>query len=250
MSAIMNKISLAIITLAVWQLISYWFCVPEYLVPSPYSITNNLLENHEYLMHHSTISIIEIILGLCCGSTVAIAMAITLDYNITLKKIMMPYMIVMKNIPIFVLAPLTMIYIGHGTTSKITLITISCYFPMALGIMQGLEQTPMHARQLLDSIKRCNHWKSLIFIRMPYAVPLWLSGCKLAWIHAPFSVVACDWIGSSEGLGYALMLAYGRLDLPMIFSCLAILLFISITFYKIISCIETKILEKLQLNRI
>ena len=46
-------------------------------------------------------------------------------------------------------------------------------------------------------------------IRLPAAMPNLLSGIRLAAVYAPIGAVIGEWVGSSQGLGYLMLLANG-----------------------------------------
>ncbi len=235
---------------SLWQTISSLYAIPEYIFPSPAIITLTLFEHKAYLLKHFAISVTEIVLGVLLGLFWAFLTALILDHKRGLQDIFMPYLIVFKNLPIFVLAPLLLIWFGHGIGPKAFLIGMSSYFPMAIGLMDGLKAYPQSYSDFLTIIGPTSWFRTLFYIRLPYAMPRFFTGFRLALMHAPISVIACDWIGSSSGLGYVMMLCYGRIDLPMMFACLFLLIGLSILFYHLAKSIDRFFSNKLHLNYI
>jgi len=234
----MKRLSIMFLLIILWQGSMMFFNVQSYVVPQPLEISHVLFTQKSLLVYHSFISLSQVFLGLLGGIILAFMTCIFLDKVKQLENACMPYLIALKNLPIFVLAPIFFIWFGYGLLSKAILITLSCYFPMAVALLDGLKQTPHHAKEFLHSTPSASYFPSLFWVRLPYALPNFFTGMKLAFLHAPVSVIACDWIGAHSGLGYLLMLSYGRMDMGFMFAVILLLLFYGVVLYKVASLIQ------------
>lgn len=234
----MKKIFLVMVLLGVWQMLTQGGGVPSFLLPSPLCMVQTFWAKKYYLLSHTMMSLMEVILGLLIGLLCAMTLSLLMDYYKGLSAFLMPYLIVLKNIPIFVLAPLLMLWCGHGIMPKAILISISAMMPMTIAFYDGLRAASRVHEDFLACLPHYSWARALFFMRAPFAILHGLTGCRLAFMHAPMSVIACDWIGSSEGLGYVMMLCYGRLDLPLMLSTLSLLVGMSIFLYQMFYRIE------------
>ena len=75
----------------------------------------------------------------------------------------------------------------------------------------------------------------LFLIRLPAAMPNLLSGIRLAAVYAPIGAVIGEWVGSSQGLGYLMLLANGRVKTDLMFAALFTLGFLSMSLYGLIT---------------
>ena len=234
-----------------WQGGMTYYDIPNYVAPTPLDIVRTLYDQRHHIAFHGAISGMEVIMGLILGLIMAGGSAIFFDYSPRMLRIIMPYLIIFKNLPIFVLAPLMMMGFGHGIMLKGVLIGLSCYFPMTLGLIDGLKHSRHHAFDLMQSLSQIApppYIRTLWSIRLPLALPIFFTSARLAFLHAPMSVIACDWIGASSGLGYIMMLAYGQLDLAMLFSSLCVLLIMSLMFYHAVQGMERIVFRALSLH--
>ena len=60
-------------------------------------------------------------------------------------------------------------------------------------------------------------------IRIPAALPNLTSGLRLAAVYAPIGAIIGEWVGSSKGLGYLMLLANGRAKIDLMFAALLVL---------------------------
>ncbi len=232
----------------VWQGSIFLFQIPDYMLPSPLMILQKIIEKRSYLLFHLSISFLEISLGLSIGFILALTTSLFLDRFQRLEHFLMPYLITLKNIPIFVTAPLLLLWFGHGIGPKAFLISLSCYFPMTVGLLEGLKHLPHYHKDFLSNIGATSWLPTFFYIRLPHALPPFFTGFRLALMHAPLSVIACDWIGSSSGLGYVMMLCYGQMDLALMFGCLFLLMAMSLFFYFLSNSLHRYIYHKFNLH--
>jgi putative hydroxymethylpyrimidine transport system permease protein len=83
--------------------------------------------------------------------------------------------------------------------------------------------------------------RTLYVIKIPAATPNLFSGIRLAAVYAPIGATIGEWVGSSQGLGYLMLLANGRVKIDLMFAALLTLGFISIGLYGLISFILRKL---------
>ena len=76
---------------------------------------------------------------------------------------------------------------------------------------------------------------------MPAAMPSLFSGIRLAAVYAPIGAIIGEWVGSSQGLGYLMLLANGRVQTDLMFASLLTLGVMSMGLYAIITVILARL---------
>ena len=84
-------------------------------------------------------------------------------------------------------------------------------------------------------------WRQLFLIKVPAAAPSMFSGIRLAAVYAPIGATIGEWVGSSQGLGYLMLLASGRVKIDLMFAGLLTLGVMSIGLYAIITVLLSKL---------
>jgi putative hydroxymethylpyrimidine transport system permease protein len=72
----------------------------------------------------------------------------------------------------------------------------------------------------------------LLRIRLPAALPSFGSGLRLAAVYAPIGAVIGEWVGASQGLGYLMLLANGRVKTDLMFAALFVLAVFTLLLHK------------------
>tara|TARA_Y100000768_G_scaffold335581_1_gene276855 strand:- start:939 stop:1580 length:642 start_codon:yes stop_codon:yes gene_type:complete len=200
------------------------------------SIKNNFL----LLTYHSYVTFCEILIGFILGIFFGIYTGILLILSKSMRKWMLPFIILTQAIPIFAIAPILTLWVGYGIWSKIIMTTLIIYFPITIAFYDGLKRIdPMiiNLAKMMDA----STYTMLIKIRIPFALPQLTSGLKLAAAFAPMGAVIGEWVGSSEGLGYLMLYASGRVQIDLMFASIIILAFFTILLYNVVSFISNYI---------
>ena len=213
--------------------------LPPFILPTPYLVGLALIENYYDILKHTQITLLEIILSLIFGILVGSMFAILVSTSNNLKRWLMPILLSSQAIPVFALAPILVLWLGYGISSKIVIGTIIVFFPIASNFSDALNNIPkqyLHAGQTLGLSKI----QILYLLKLPIALPGLFSGIRVGACFAPIGAVVGEWIGGSEGLGSYMIYSNARLQIDNMFAALLILIFITISLYHLID----KLLKK------
>ena len=220
--------------IAIWQLIVSLTGVPRFILPSPLLVGTSFVENFELIAEHAFITSIEIMLGLTIGITLGIITALQFELSSATKFFLKPVLIFSQAIPVFALAPVLTLWLGYGMISKVTMAVLIIYFPVTSALHDGLTRTPSGLVDLAH-VMNAKSVRLLFLIKLPAAMPNLLSGIRLAAVYAPIGAVIGEWVGSSQGLGYLMLLANGRVKTDLMFAALFTLGFLSMSLYGLIT---------------
>ena len=228
-----------IIILIFWQLICIILNLPPFILPTPYLVGLSLIENYYEILNHTQTTLLEIILSLIFGILIGTIFAILVSTSNSLKRWLMPILLSSQAIPVFALAPILVLWLGYGISSKIVIGTIIVFFPIASNFSDAINNIPkqyLHAGVTLGLSKI----QILYLLKLPIALPGLFSGIRVGACFAPIGAVVGEWIGGSEGLGSYMIYSNARLQIDNMFAALIVLIIITITLYHLID----KLLKK------
>jgi putative hydroxymethylpyrimidine transport system permease protein len=227
--------------LAVWQVLVRYYDVPIYILPAPSDVFLSIIGNQHALVYHALSTFLFTCAAFLCAFVLGVITAIIFDRFQKLLHITKTSLIALQSLPLFVLLPILSLWMGHGYAPKILIIALSCFFPICLCLHEGLRNTPQEYKDIIRSC-HAGYWDALLHVRFKAALPYLFQGLKLAAINAPVTVIAVDWIGSSEGLGYLILYTYGRLQTDLMFAAIIVTMIFSISFSKSIDFLQKKII--------
>lgn len=216
--------------LALWQAVVSLSGVEAFILPGPRAVLSALATQWQSLVQHAAVTLSEITLGLLLGLLLGCASALAIASFPPARRWLLPLLVVSQAIPVFAIAPLLVLWLGYGMPSKIAMTMMIIYFPVTAAFFDGLRRTEPGWLDLAQTMG-AGRWRSLLHIRVPAALPALASGIRVATAVAPIGAVVGEWVGSSAGLGYAMLQANARFQTDRLMAALFLLAVIALTLY-------------------
>jgi putative hydroxymethylpyrimidine transport system permease protein len=226
--------------LVVWQGVVISTGVPPYILPDPVSVVKAALSHSDSLRHHAMITLFEIVAGLLIGTLLGASSALTMIASRSLKRWLLPVLVMSQAIPVFALAPLLILWLGYGMASKIAMAVLIIFFPVTAAFYDGLRSTEPEWLELAY-VMNAKPLAVIRQIRVPSAMPAFASGLRVATAVAPIGAIVGEWVGSSKGLGFYMLHANARMQIDTMFAALGVLAILSLTLYFSVDVLMSKI---------
>ena len=140
------------IILLLWQALCSFGIVADYMLPSPLAVCRAFAGSFSILMGHAKTSLIEALLGLVIGVVLAFVIAVVMDRFHVVYKMTYPLLVITQAIPAVAIAPLLVLWLGYDMTPKVVLVIIVCFFPVAVGLLDGLRAADADQISLLRAM--------------------------------------------------------------------------------------------------
>lgn len=205
-----------------WLAVLWLFAPPRYILPAPAAVVEAFLMRPGFLATHALVTLSEILAGFAAGATLGVLTAIGVTLLPRVERLIWPAVVALQSFPVFVIAPLLVLWFGFGMASKVAMTTIIIFFPVASAFADGLRT--IHP-DILDAVAltQASRWQAIRHIRIPLALPALFSGLRVAAPLAPLGAVVGEWVGASAGLGYVMIEANARMQTGTVFAAMAIL---------------------------
>jgi putative hydroxymethylpyrimidine transport system permease protein len=205
-----------------WQALVVALAPPRYILPPPLAVLDALVRQWQFLAGHALVTLGEIGAGFAAGVALGVATALAVAAFPRLGRLAWPMVLVLQAFPVFVLAPLFVLWFGFGMASKVAMTTLIIFFPVASAFADGLRRIPA---EIIDAARlvAAGPWRILFEIRVPLAMPALVSGLRVAAPLAPLGAVIGEWVGASAGLGFVMVQANARMQTDTVFAAMAVL---------------------------
>lgn len=226
-----------LLVLIIWEIATIVFKVEEWLLPAPTVIAREFVTVWPTFLPHVGSTLGLTIAGFLLGSTFGLLVAMVLHLFKWVRDTFYPFLILSQNIPIIVLAPLLVIWFGFGALPKLIIITLACFFPVAISALSGLGQTSReltYYMQMMGATKRQLFWK----LELPHAVPTMFSGLKIAATYSVMAAVVSEWLGAQKGIGVFMTIATSSYKTSRVFVAIVVTMILSFLFFSLISALE------------
>jgi NitT/TauT family transport system permease protein len=161
----------------------------------------------------------EIGLGYLLAVFGGIAIALVIYAWPLAYRMLYPVLVVFQGLPKIALAPLMIIWMGYGTSSKVLMAFLFSVFPVVISTLGGLLGTPHH---LLEHFRAIRAGRATTFwrLQLPAALPSIMDGCKTAMPLAVIGAIVGEFVGSERGLGYLILEATAQARTDLLFAAL------------------------------
>jgi len=210
--------SLAISVAASLALLAAWFAiaqarlVPPLFLPSPLAVLQKFkaVAREGFvdatLWQHAATSVTRVFAALLLAIVSAVPVGILIGLSRRARAVFDPLIEFYRPIPPLAYLPLIVIWFGIGELSKVLLIYLAIFAPLAIATLHGVrrvEQNRLRAAQTLGATR----WQLVRFVILPSALPDILTGVRIGLGVGWSTLVAAELIAATRGLGFMIQSA-------------------------------------------
>jgi len=175
-------------------------------VPPPsriYAQFDELARSGE-LLRHVTATLLRVVAGFGVGTGLGTVLGAISGYSTLVRRLIDPSLQALRAVPSIAWIPLFILWLGIFETSKVALIAAGVFFPVYLGVMGAVMSVDRKIVEVgrvfrLSGVQMV--WRILFPAVLPAYVIALRAGLGLGWMF----VIAAEFMGASEGLGYLLI---------------------------------------------
>jgi NitT/TauT family transport system permease protein len=245
---IVLPIATAAVGLVAWEVFVRIKRVPSAILPPPIEVIETLIAIRSLLLEHAWPTTVETVLGFLLATVVGIAVAIAITYSRAMREALYPLLVVFQLIPKVALAPLFIVWLGIGMSSRLTFALFISFFPVVISTAAGLINADRYMIRLARSLTATD-WQIFVSIRFPGALPHIFSGLKIAATLSIIGVIVGEFITSQAGLGYIIVFATSRAETAAIMASIVVLCLIGLVLYGAVALAERVMLRWYQGDR-
>jgi NitT/TauT family transport system permease protein len=223
-----------------WEVSVVAFDIKPYLLPRLAVVLESLWTHRVNLFFQSLVTAKEIGLGYLLAVFGGIAIALVIYAWPLAYRMLYPVLVVFQGLPKIALAPLMIIWMGYGTSSKVLMAFLFSVFPVVISTLGGLLGTPHH---LLEHFRAIRAGRATTFwrLQLPAALPSIMDGCKTAMPLAVIGAIVGEFVGAQAGLGYMILQRNFNMDMAGVFAILIILSLMGIGLHMLVNAIQRRV---------
>lgn len=215
-----------VLVLVLWEGFVRLLHVPPYLFPGPVAIAGAFGAAPVLLLGSLASTLIVTFVALAIAAVLGLLMAIAVEVSTLARAVVQPWAVILQVTPIVAIAPLIIVLVGQPFVALVVCATIVAFFPVFATTAAGLASVPPE----LDDLFRLyggGRWRTLALLRLPTAIPYFLSGLRISGGLALVGAVVAEFVagsgGFATGLAYRILEAGYRLEIPRMFAALVLL---------------------------
>ena len=235
-------LTLLILVICLWQYFSTNGLIAFWIIPSPLCVFRVFVDKYSLLLFHLRYTLQSTLIGFTLSLLIGIGFALIMDASKVARKSLYPYMVISQTIPIIAVAPLIIVWLGYGISSKVFTVLLTCFFPITLNFFDGLSGVSIDKIRLLKSMG-AGKARTLWLLKIPEALPNLFTGLKIAATYSIMGAIIGEWLGGSGGLGIYMTRAAKSFNIDEVFAVILVIIIVSLSFFYAIKLAEQKLLN-------
>ena len=232
---------LLLMLVVLWELAIRLFDIKPYLVPNPWSVARQLVNEWPMLWRETLPTLYATLGGFAASAIIGVPVAMWIAYSRVVESFVYPLLVFSQSIPKVAIAPLFVVWFGFGIVPKVIAAFLLGFFPVVVATVQGFKSVESDVIDLARSMG-ASPLKVFLKFRLPTALPSIFSGLKVSVTLAVVGAVVGEFVGSNSGIGYVLQKANGTFDLPLMFAALVVLSMVGVLLFLAIELVERAVL--------
>ncbi len=221
MAAARARLIAALAMMAAWQVLASSGLLFRDVVPSLWRIAAALASTLGDPSFYANLRVTaaEFLVAVTLGGIAGACAGLALGANRFLAAAYERWVHYLAPVPKIILFPALLLAFGAGQGSKIAMGTISCFFPVAISVASGVRGVRQVLLQVGRSF-RATTWQMATKIYLPAVREPLLNGLRLGFGVTAIGVLLAETKLSKAGIGFLVMDAYRRFDMPGMYALL------------------------------
>jgi NitT/TauT family transport system permease protein len=227
--------------LLLWQAATWLFEPPVFLLPDPISIGRALIDSPYTYLVNAYYTAANTLVGFGLSVVIGFGLALGIVYSRFLEATIYTTLVAVNSMPKVALAPLFVVWMGTGHTSKVAMAFLIAIFAIVIDAVLGLRSLDTEIIDLSRSM-RGSPLKLLWKIRLPSALPSLFAGMKVAIGLSLVGELVGEFVSAQHGLGHLILAAQGAFDMPRVFVSILLLSIMGTLLFRMIELIERRVI--------
>jgi NitT/TauT family transport system permease protein len=174
------------------------------VLPPPSAIIEALGENWSSgrwpLFESVRNTLVEALLGLSIGTVLGVLLGAAVARWQTARDSVLPVAVAVNAVPIIAFAPIMNLWFGVlNPLSKAAIAAVLVFFPIFINVVRGLSAVSPASLELMRSYA-ASEWSILAKVRIPSALPFFLTGLKVSVVLALIGAIVGEYFGGASNV--------------------------------------------------
>jgi NitT/TauT family transport system permease protein/putative hydroxymethylpyrimidine transport system permease protein len=226
---------LAILT--AWELYVDLGGADPLILPAPHAIAASLYNDRALLWSNLLVTASEVFLGILAGVVAALMLSIVIHFSRTLRRALYPLLVASQTVPIPIVAPVLVLWLGFGLAPKVLMVALISFFPVVVTTTAALESVDPELLKLMRTFD-ATRLRTFTLVEFPGALPGVFTGARIAAVVAVIGAVFAEWAGSGSGLGYLFNVSLPQFLIARAYACVVLLSVFAIVLFALLGVLE------------
>jgi len=228
------------ITLAffvIWQIFCMVLRIESFILPAPSEVFKSLATYPVPILMNALHTFFSTIVGFGLAVAFGLALGLILGASRLIYDGVYPIMIAFNSVPKVAIVPLLIVWFGIGTIPAIITAFVISFFPIVVNVATGLATIEPEMQDVMR-VLGAHKMQILLKIGIPRTMPYFFASLKVAITLAFIGSIVAETVASNFGIGYLMMTASARFDVPLVFAGLFVIAAMGVVMYELFAFLE------------
>ncbi|MEH3054168.1 MAG: ABC transporter permease subunit [Patulibacter minatonensis] len=238
------------VLVAGWQALVRLRHLDPIVLPAPTEVAAALWRDRSLLLAALEHTALVVGAGLLLALALGVLCGIAMHRAPSLRRALEPLLVGSQAVPVPILAPLLVVWLGFGLLPQLAIVVLVAFFPVAIATRDALAGLAPETDLVLRNLG-ASHGQRLRLAELPGALPGILTGVRLAVVFAVIGAVFADATGQSAttaadptfsgGLGRVVADAVPQLQTDRAFAAIVLLVLLSLLLFWSLGGVERRL---------
>jgi NitT/TauT family transport system permease protein len=222
-----------------WEVAGLVFKIDEFILPRPTVIFVTLFKWQHAIWPNAWQTLFTTLVGFGMAIVGGLLLGLLVGYFKLIYNALYPLLIGFNSIPKAALVPVLVIWFGIGTIPAILTAFLISFFPIMVNVATGLATLEPELQDVLRSLG-ASRVEIFTKVGFPRSLPYFFGSLKVAATLAFVGAVIAELGASNAGIGYLMVNASARFEVPLVFAGLFVVAAMGIGLYAIFAVLERR----------
>lgn len=226
------------VLIAGWALVAW--AVDSPALPGPAVAISTFFAVAGDLVSHAAISLMRVVVAMAVGTALAVPLGLALGRSPKADALFAPLVFLTYPIPKVVFLPVLLVLLGLGNAPKIALIGLIVFFQILVTARDAAKSVPEAS---VLSVRSLGATRGQIarHVIVPAALPEIFTALRIGTGTAIAVLFLAESIAGTDGLGYYIVDAWGRIDYPEMFAGIIGMALLGVVLYEALDLLEARV---------
>jgi NitT/TauT family transport system permease protein/putative hydroxymethylpyrimidine transport system permease protein len=223
--------------LGIWELYVDLGGVEPLILPAPHAVASALFTDRSLLWSNFLVTAEEVLLGIAVAAAAGLVLAVAIHFSRSLRQAVYPLLVASQAVPVPILAPILITWLGFGILPKLAVIALVSFFSIVVTTLAGLAAVDADLIKLMHTFD-ASRLRIFRHVELPAALPGVFTGTKIAVAVSVIGAVFAEYTGSNSGLGYVILVSLPQLLTARALAAVAILCLFAVALFALLTLAE------------
>ncbi|KAA0969013.1 ABC transporter permease [Aureimonas fodinaquatilis] len=226
--------------LAIWEAVVRIFAIPSFMLPAPSEVFSVGWRTRSIILGAAGQTLLTTLLGFALAVAFGLVAGVIVGSSRVIYDSIYPTLIGFNSIPKVAIIPILVIWVGIGPVPAVITAFLISFFPILVNVATGIATVEPELKDVLRALG-ASQVQIIRKIGLPRSMPYFFASLKVAISLAFVGSITAESIASNQGIGYLMLVASSRFQVPLAFAGLFVTALMGVGMYAISSAFEKRL---------